>query len=83
MLARDLNELPVGTPLLWIVGEGASEVRHPARLLAHQPTDQVTLLVKFIGQPQERRRWSLLTNQPVGTLGHIGSIRLEIDRAGD
>jgi hypothetical protein len=79
MLARDLKELPVGSRLLWVVGTGVNEVRHPAKLLKCTG-DQVEILVNWLDEPPMKRRWSLRTNRPVGTKGRRGSVRLELAR---
>lgn len=79
MLAENLKRLPNGTRLWWVIGEGISEVRHPAKLVGRR-TNQVDLLVYFLDKRQGMRRWSLLTNQPVWeSRGHVGKIRLELD----
>lgn len=73
-----LRSLPVGSRLQWVVGEYTSEVRHPAKLVDRMP-NQLGILVKFIDKPQQKIRWSLITNQPVGqSRGYVGKVRLEL-----
>lgn len=74
----ELKRLPIGTPLTWVIGEGANETRHPAKLVEHLP-NQIGILVRFLNKPQQKKRWSLITNLPVGeSRGYVGKVRLEL-----
>lgn len=78
MMADQLKALRKGTRLFWVVGQGASEVRHPAKVVDHWP-NQIGVLVYFLDKPQQKKRWSLITNQPVGeSRGYVGKVRLEL-----
>lgn len=78
MTADRLKKMARGTRLFWVVGEGASEVRHPAKIVDHWP-NQIGVLVYFRDKRQQKKRWSLITNQPVGeSRGYLGKVRLEL-----
>lgn len=78
MLPEQIRSLPTGTLLYWVVGEGQNEVRHRAKLV-DRTQNQVGLLVYFTDRLQQKKRWSLITNKPVGQgRGHVGKIRLEL-----
>ena len=77
MTADALSKLPIGTRLTWVYGENSYEKRHPAQIVEHS-RGQVHLLVYFTDKPQQKKRWSLMTNQPVHeSRGHVRVVKLE------
>lgn len=76
MTAQDLRNLPPGARLVYVYGQGAAEERHPGRVVAHGP-GYTSIVVYFTTKPQALIRWSMTTNRPVGTKGHVGTVRLE------
>jgi hypothetical protein len=76
MDAQDLRNLPPGAKLVYVFGPGPEEERHPARVVAHGP-GYTSVVVYFTTKPQALIRWSMATNRPIGTKGHVGTVRLE------
>ena len=79
MKVDQLKALPIGTSLYWVVGQGENAEYHPAKVVDHLP-NQVGILVYFLEKPQQKIRWSLITNMPVGqSRGHVGRVKLELE----
>lgn len=76
MTVEELRRLPPGTMLSYIYGTGAAEERLQAKVVEHK-SGYSGILVYFADKPQQKLRWSTLTNRPVGTKGHLGQVRLE------
>jgi hypothetical protein len=76
MTAQDLRNLPPGAKVVYVFGTGDAEERHPARVVAHGP-GYTSVVVYFTTKPQALIRWSMITNRPVGTKGHMGTVHLE------
>lgn len=76
MTVEDLRGLPPGAKLVYVFGSDSSEERHPARVVAHGP-GYTSVVVYFTTKPQALIRWSMTTNLPIGTKGHLGKVRLE------
>lgn len=76
MTAQELRGLRPGTRLVYVFGQGEGEERHPARVVAHG-VGYTSVVVYFTTKPQALIRWSMATNRPIGTKGHMGTVRLE------
>lgn len=76
MTAHDLRNLLPGARIAYVFGSGGNEERHPARVVAHGP-GYTSIVVYFTTKPQALIRWSIATNRPIGTKGHVGDVRLE------
>ncbi len=77
MTKDELKELPIGSKVEWVFGEGSGERRHPAKIV-DKHSNQVHLLVYFTDKPQQKIRWSLMTDKPVReSKGYVGKVRIE------
>jgi hypothetical protein len=76
MTPKDLRDLLPGAKLVYVFGSGVGEERHPARVVAHGP-GYTSVVVYFTTKPRALIRWSMATNRPIGTRGHLGTVRLE------
>ncbi|WP_294328534.1 hypothetical protein [uncultured Sphingomonas sp.] len=80
MNREELARLPVGTKIEWVIGEGENERCHPAKFL-EKTSNYRSILVYFNDKLQQKIRWSISTNQPIGqSTGYVGKVRLEMRR---
>ncbi|MEO6215711.1 MAG: hypothetical protein ABIO86_06755 [Sphingomonas sp.] len=78
MTPAELKALPVGTNLFWVNGTGLNEVRVAAKLVVKE-RHQLALYVYFPNITPQRKRWSLITNLPVGAKkGYEREVHLEL-----
>ena len=76
MTVEELQNLPTGTRITYVEVRGATDDRHPAKVLDHA-AGYTGVLVYFTTKPQQKIRWSTATNQPIGTKGYLGKLRLD------
>ena len=79
LFADDLKALRKGTKTRIVFTSGGREHVHPARFDGIQD-GQAHFLVYWTDAPQQKLRWSLLTDMPVREgRGYIGKARVELD----
>ena len=78
MTSAELKALPIGTHLFWVQDTGSKEERIAAELLVKE-RHQLALCVYCPNRKPQRKRWSLVTNLPVGAKkGYERMVRLEL-----
>jgi hypothetical protein len=76
MTAKELQSLPAGTRITYVEVLGATEDRHPAKVVDHA-AGWTGVLIYFTNKDQQKIRWSTATNQPIGTKGYLGKVCLD------
>ncbi|MGW8278542.1 hypothetical protein ACWGK7_03475 [Sphingomonas aurantiaca] len=76
MTAEELQSLPAGTRITYVEVFGTTEGCHPAKVVDHA-AGWTGVLIYFTNKDQQKIRWSTATNQPIGTKGYLGKVRVD------